>query len=358
MAQLIRIRRGTKSELMNYGALQSGELGFCTDTKEVFVGDGLTNNLVGAAMMGTLASRPSAGTKGRYYYVNSGSNTGDMYLDDGTTWLLISSKGQFDAHIADVTIHRKINDTSTSSTELWSSQKVKTEIFNAIKGMDWQDSVKSKSVATPPTTPVTGDRYIVAASATGAWLNKTGQITEWNGTAWVFYPAATGWAAYVEDENKNYTYNNAGQWVPTGGANQNVVAGNGLTGGGSSDTVTIDVVAGNGIELANDAVNVKATNGITSTASGVGVKAYNGINVDTNGVGVKAYNGISVDTNGVGAKAYNGIIVDTNGIAVKAYNGITVDTNGVAVNIDNNSIKYDAANGNKLVVAVIDGGTF
>ena len=39
----LQIRRGLKS---NLPTLASGELGFCTDTKEVFVGDGTTNALV------------------------------------------------------------------------------------------------------------------------------------------------------------------------------------------------------------------------------------------------------------------------------------------------------------------------
>lgn len=84
----------------------------------------------------------------------------------------------------------------------------------------------------------------------------------------------------------------------TGGALQTITAGNGLTGGGQADTVTLHVGAGNGINVLADTVEVKA------------------------------------------------------------YRGITVDANGVAVNIDGSSIVYDSVNGNRLMVAVIDGGTF
>ncbi|MCT9070798.1 DUF2793 domain-containing protein [Cupriavidus gilardii] len=39
-----------------------------------------------------------------------------------------------------------------------------------------QLSVKSRAQATPPATPANGDRYIVAANPTGAWVGKAGQI--------------------------------------------------------------------------------------------------------------------------------------------------------------------------------------
>lgn len=169
MPQTIRIKRGTKAQLDAYGSLQQGEMGFCTDTKEVYIGDGSTNTFVGRAMSGTLANRPNASAAGRFYFA---TDDGYLYLDLGTTW------------------------------------------------------------------------------------------------------------------------------VRTGGALQMITAGNGLTGGGQADTVTLHVGAGNGINVLADTVEVKA------------------------------------------------------------YRGITVDTNGVAVNIDGSSIVYDSANGNRLMVAVIDGGTF
>lgn len=51
----LQLRRGTKA---NLPTLASGELGFCTDTKEIYVGDGSENTLVGGAITitGTLAA--------------------------------------------------------------------------------------------------------------------------------------------------------------------------------------------------------------------------------------------------------------------------------------------------------------
>ena len=70
--QIIKVRRGTKAQLENYGALSVGELGFCTDTKEVYIGNGVQNFFVGRVMMGDYGSRPKPGYQGRFYYVTSG----------------------------------------------------------------------------------------------------------------------------------------------------------------------------------------------------------------------------------------------------------------------------------------------
>ena len=37
-------------------------------------------------------------------------------------------------------------------------------------------SVKDRDLATPPGSPADGERYLVPASASGAWAGKTGQI--------------------------------------------------------------------------------------------------------------------------------------------------------------------------------------
>jgi len=45
MANTLQVRRGTKATLPT---LAAGELGFCTDTYEVYVGDGATNRFIGS----------------------------------------------------------------------------------------------------------------------------------------------------------------------------------------------------------------------------------------------------------------------------------------------------------------------
>jgi hypothetical protein len=345
MAQVIKIRRGTKAQLDAYGPLQQGEMGFCTDTKEVYIGDGSTNVLVGRVMSGTLANRPNPTGSGRFYFA---TNENVLYVDvgtwqkltivnldelpDGSTYGKVlkeditsghvnkvsdgtktATAAQIRDHIDNAAIHRQINDSGTGPTDLWSAQKIRNEIELAKRGMEFQDSVKSRTTTAPPSSPTVGDRYIVPVSgASGAWSGQANKIAEWNGSSWSFYTPAEGWTVYVDIEAKLYSWNGSA-WVVSGAALQNIVAGNGLSGGGQADTVTLNVGAGNGITVSADAVAVKP---------------------------------------------YNGINVDSNGVSVKAYNGITVNGNGVSVNIDNDSIVYDSANGNRLMVAVIDGGTF
>jgi hypothetical protein len=340
VAQSIQIKRGTKAALATYGALMAGEMGFCTDTKEVYIGDGSSNSMIGRALSGTEASRPVAAANGRFYYITGGTNSGYLYFDDGAAWRRVNAQALSDlsgsidnvadgatyakvlkadisaghvnkvsdgtnvktaaeikTHLDDATKHRLINDTGTAITDLWSAQKIKNEIELAKHNIEPQASVKDQNLTAPPASPVEADRYIVPASATGAWAGKTGQIAEYQSSAWVFYPPATGWTAYVDDEQKLYSWNGTA-WVRTGGALQTINAGNGLIGGGQADSVTLNIGAGNGIAVTADA------------------------------------------------------------IAVIAGKGITVDGSGVAVNIDAASLVYDSANGNRLMVNAIDCGSF
>jgi hypothetical protein len=67
------------------------------------------------------------------------------------------------------------------------------------------DNVLDKDLATPPGTPATGARYIVAATATGAWAGRETEIAEWNGSEWVFYVPGIC-SCYVEDEGAHYQF--------------------------------------------------------------------------------------------------------------------------------------------------------
>ena len=77
-----------------------------------------------------------------------------------------------------------------------------------------QLSVQDKDLTTPPATSAgdAGKRWIVGASATGAWNNKDGQIALCTGaTLWRFIPPGEGWEAWVIDEGKKYRYT-SGAW--------------------------------------------------------------------------------------------------------------------------------------------------
>lgn len=85
------------------------------------------------------------------------------------------------------------------------SQAQKHVTFNeAILRLDGmvQLSVKDRDLAAPPGSPATGDRYIVASGATGAWATKDLNVAVLIDGAWRFLVPRLGWLAWVEDENK------------------------------------------------------------------------------------------------------------------------------------------------------------
>lgn len=60
--------------------------------------------------------------------------------------------------------------------------------------------ILDRDLAAPPFAPGNGDRYLVAASATGDWLGQSGLIAAWQDGAWAFFTPQVGWLAYVADE--------------------------------------------------------------------------------------------------------------------------------------------------------------
>lgn len=69
-----------------------------------------------------------------------------------------------------------------------------------------QLAVKDRDLAAPPATPVDGDRYIVAANASGAWAGKDGQIAAFQDNVWAFYAPEEGWLAWAQDEDVLLAY--------------------------------------------------------------------------------------------------------------------------------------------------------
>jgi hypothetical protein len=96
-------------------------------------------------------------------------------------------------------------------------QTLKSQLDERLRGLDWQNSIINMTTTTPPVTPITGDRYIVAAGATGDWSGKAKQIAEWDGAAWVFTVPNTGFALTNESDGIQYNYNGSA-WVNIGGS--------------------------------------------------------------------------------------------------------------------------------------------
>jgi len=64
-----------------------------------------------------------------------------------------------------------------------------------------QLAVLDRDLTTPPTSPMDGDRFIVATGGAGDWVGKDGQIAAWQDGAWAFYQPNKGWLAWVGDED-------------------------------------------------------------------------------------------------------------------------------------------------------------
>lgn len=99
----------------------------------------------------------------------------------------------------------------------------------------------------------------------------------------IYANGSAGDAGQVLHSNGTAVY-----WSNTTADITEIIAGDGLNGGGTEGVITIDVGAGNGIEVNATSVAVKAgtDGGLISNSSGVFVKAGVGIIVNANGVNV------------------------------------------------------------------------
>ncbi|HWU19697.1 MAG TPA: DUF2793 domain-containing protein [Devosia sp.] len=85
----------------------------------------------------------------------------------------------------------------------------------AIQALDAlvQPIVESRTLATPPTSPLAGEGYIVPAAATGAWSGHANEIAVFQSGAWLFYDPAAGWQVYVKAD-RTFCVFDAGAWAP------------------------------------------------------------------------------------------------------------------------------------------------
>lgn len=83
----------------------------------------------------------------------------------------------------------------------------------ALLGLDAlvQLSVLSRVVADPPASPQEGDRYLVAASATGDWAAMEDTIAAFQDGIWRHYSPMPGWRVWIDDESRFLVYDGT-QW--------------------------------------------------------------------------------------------------------------------------------------------------
>lgn len=69
-----------------------------------------------------------------------------------------------------------------------------------------QLGIISRNLATAPSSPNAGDRYIVAQGAGGDWLGEDNNIAAWQDNAWHFYAPKNGWLAFAIDEASLFSH--------------------------------------------------------------------------------------------------------------------------------------------------------
>jgi hypothetical protein len=80
-----------------------------------------------------------------------------------------------------------------------------------------QLAVLDRDLVAPPVSADNGDRYIVAAAATGAWAGHAGRVAAFQDNAWIFFAPQIGWLAWVVDEANIVIYTDAGWTMVAGG---------------------------------------------------------------------------------------------------------------------------------------------
>lgn len=69
-----------------------------------------------------------------------------------------------------------------------------------------QLAVISRILTTPPAGPTEGDRYIIAATATGDWVGQENNVTMYLNGAWSFYVPQDGWLAFDLTDGAYFKY--------------------------------------------------------------------------------------------------------------------------------------------------------
>lgn len=351
MAQTILIRRGTKAQL-DAITLSNGELGYTTDTDEVYIGDGSAHHLVGRVLVGLLSARPTAGVSGRIYLA---TDNGLVYVDNGSAWVQVT---------ADL-----IDDGSIVTDKTWSSSKIDSEITAAIAGLDWQSDINDYVADAATTAPgvglpaaATGQRYILASN-TGSlhanWGTITGvgdnDIVEYDGANWnvVYDVSVQGEGAIAWNMDDNYfMYWDGAIWGEFGGLS-GVTAGHGLYKDGNTIHSDLTDVAGTGLE----ATGTPGTDETLRIATGAAGNGLTGGGGSALAVQAETGKGIAVGVSGVSV-ALDATLRTAAGANDVANNPIYADSGGLNIKIDDTSLKLDGTNGNRIYVDTVDGGTF
>jgi len=99
-----------------------------------------------------------------------------------------------------------------------------TEMVNRLDAL-LQASVIGRDLTAPPGGESNGDRWLVAAGATGDWAGHDDEIALWY-DGWLFFAGRNGWRLWVEDEQVWLGHDGA-DWFVVGAPVQITISGSG-----------------------------------------------------------------------------------------------------------------------------------
>lgn len=102
--------------------------------------------------------------------------------------------------------------------------------------------IEDRDLATPPGSPTNGQRYLIAASATGAWVGHDGDIAFYINGAWAFFELFEGLGVWIKDENLFLIYDGAAFSAPPLGSSLLATASDLWVGTSTAKAVTPDAI--------------------------------------------------------------------------------------------------------------------
>lgn len=160
MTATLRLKRGSENDI-SAGSLTLGEPAFSTDTKRLFVSDGISKILVGRVNQGNLSQRPLPAFTGGLYW---SQDTEQLFLETPSEWIEIASP-------------RFNPSREVEIIEDW--------ISNSYQGvLGWQRSINNGATANSTTTGLSAQHPSLIRLRTGA--NDSSRVTLSLGTSKVF----------------------------------------------------------------------------------------------------------------------------------------------------------------------------
>ena len=251
MANLIQIKRSLTTA--NPPSLANGELAFTANGDHLFIGsNGASITIAGKFNPGILTANQAL--------VANGSSAIDKVIVANLVPTSIYANGSVG------TAGQRL--TSNGTVAYWETPL--PGVVGANTQVQFNDSGSLGSSANLTFDQTTGTLFAAAVntnslSVAGGLVANSTRVTIASGTA-LEANGGIGSAGQVLHSNGTSVY-----WSNTVADITEVIAGNGLTGGGTSGAVTVNVVGANGISVAADAVGVTTGSTLTVNASGIHV---------------------------------------------------------------------------------------